>query len=115
MAITPEVEAIRELAVALSFKRPTRAGKKVIDGRSKTPLAASVDFVGAVQPVDPRKLRHLPEGQDARDIRVIFTETELRVGDEVIDQSELFIVQEAEFWREGEFFEVTMLRRSGSL
>ena len=113
--ITPEQEAIRELAVPMSFVRPRPDLKRVVDGRSQAPKDPSVPFEGAEQPFDPRKLRHLPEGKDARDFKVVWTETEIIIDDEVTLDAELYIVQTAEFWREGNFHEIVMLRESGTI
>lgn len=113
--ITPEQEAIRELAVPMTFRRPRPDLKRVIDGRTVRKLDDPVAFEGAEQPFDPRKLRHLPEGKDARDVKVVWTETKIIVDDQVTLDSELYVVQTAEFWREGDFHEVTMLRQRGTI
>ena len=115
MGLTPEQEAIRDLEVDLTFVRKRTDQQVVVDGIATSPKDSAVAFKGAIQPLTPRDLRHLPEGQDARDIRNIWTSTELFVNDEIDDGGEIFVVQSVVFWREGQFFKVTALRRAGGL
>ena len=117
---TAQLDAIARRSEPLTFKRPTQGAKRVIGGKMQTPLGAVTPFDGEVQPSSPK---HLPQGTQTRDVVVIFTGTEIVVDDEIkstlansiIEPDEVYVVQTAENWRAGEFFEATALRRKGNI
>ncbi len=88
-----------------------------------TPIAANVPVSANVQPSSPRDLKHMPPGTRARDVVVIFSPVELRVADEIeslvgsttMAVGDVYVVQTEGNWHEGEFWEVTALRRKGNL
>ena len=118
MGLTPEQEAIRELEVDLTLTRKNVAGTRIVDGIPFEKANTPVPFRGAIQPITGKLIRHLPEGQDARDTRMIWTidlNIGLKIDDEITDGIETVIVQDPQFWREGGFFMATALRRKGSI
>ena len=115
MGLTPEQEAIRELEVDLTLTRKDVAGTHIADGIPVENPVAPVAIRGAIQPATSKDIRHLPEGQDARDTRFVWSSTELKIDDEITDGTEIVIVQSVEFWREGAFFKAMALRRKGSI
>ena len=113
-------KVIRKRHIDLTVVRP--GAESVTDGIPSQPPLAPVVIKGHIQPLTKEQLRHLPEGQDSRNTRVIWTiddfnAIELNENDEVTDpdDGQILVVQDIEHWREGGFREAIVLRRSGDL
>ena len=120
MAESPIQAVIRKREITLSLMRP--GAESITDGIPTRPDTAAIDILGHIQPLSKEQLRHLPEGQDSRNTRVIWTiddknALEMNENDEITDpdDGQTLIVQEVEHWREGGFREAICLRREGSL
>lgn len=63
---------------------------------------------GVIQPMSPKELRNVPEGQNTLEWRNVWSETELRNRDLITDpEGNQFTLQSVEFWREGIFYKAT--------
>ena len=69
---------------------------------------AASTIKATIQPMTPKEMRNLPNGQDVIEANHIWSETELRERDLVTNpEGTQFTVQGVEFWREGPFYHAT--------
>ena len=116
MGLTAQQRVIRRRQIDLQRVRP--GAESITDGFVTRAAGTPETIKGHIQPLTPEELRHLPEGQDSRNTRKIWTYlTDLQENDEITDplDGQTLIVQKVEFWREGGFYEAVALRREGTL
>ena len=120
MAETAQQTVIRKRHIDLSVLRP--GVETLTKGLASRAAGTPVIIKGHIQPLGPEEMRHLPEGEDSRNWRVIWTidalnPLELNENDEVTDpdDGQVLIVQKVEHWREGGFRKAQVFRRAGTL
>lgn len=109
-------------AVIASFKTGdytvTRPGASVFtEGRLEASDTTTLEISACVQPAEGRDLQKLPEGERAREAKLIFTETALRVrgsghgADLVSIDGDTYEVFKAERWAElGNYYRALALK-----
>lgn len=107
MASVAILSVIRAHAIDVTLVRRT-AGT---NARGYTTNSDSSSVIQAViQPMTPKEMRNLPEGQDVLEANHIWSEIELRERDLVTNPEGIrFTIQGVEFWREGPFYHATAL------
>ena len=120
MALTSQQQVIRKYQITLSLLRPGAETRS--DGIPTRAAGTPQDFIAHIQPLTPQEIRHLPEGEDARNWRNVWVidglnAVEPQINDEITDpdDGQTLIVQKVEHWREGGFRKAQCLRRAGTL
>lgn len=100
---------------------PTGTGSDITDGtvhwKFSGPAATTFEITASVQPMSGRELDRLPEGLRQREVRVVFTATELKgtadtqEADEITIDGEQWQVQTPESWLTlGNYFRAVVAR-----
>ena len=90
------LDVIRSRAKALTINRPGAA--TVADGYMGDAAATAIPVQAVVQPMQPRELRNMPEGQSALSWLVLWSESELRVRDQFDRGGQTYTIQRIEDW-----------------
>lgn len=97
-------DVIRRRTQQVTLSRPSAA---VITDGYAAPGTPTVSTIAAhVQPLQPQEVRDLPPGQNATDWRNVWSETELKINDQVTVDGLVLTVKRDEFWKEGTFYRV---------
>lgn len=96
------LDVIRRHQVTLTLERP--GAVSIVDGFAVEGAPTQSQIQAAIQPMSPEELRNVPEGQNTLDWRNVWSQSELRVRDQVIQSGRNFTIQRVEHWPEGGFY-----------
>lgn len=99
----PVSDVILRRAIALTLERPNEAA--IVDGYVTPGLGAISAVVGHMQPLSPKEMRLVPEGQTHLEWWHVWSLSELKVDDIISDAGlQAVTVMRVEFWKEGAFY-----------
>lgn len=99
------LDTIREFSEPLTVNRPDY--KNTVDGYVSQTSLAVAGITGHMQPLSPRELRYVPEGDNTLEWWNVWTLAEIKLGDTITDSSGLVptvTISKIELWKEGPFW-----------
>lgn len=102
------IDVIKRHGRKLAVQTPK--AKTITDGYAIDNGSTQRYVIGTIQPLSPKELRNMPEGQNAADWRNVWSVSELLLRDRVQIDSQWYTVQRVEFWDEGKFWKAQVTR-----
>lgn len=99
----PVSDVIARRAIALTLLRPVE--QAIVDGYVTPSTESIAAITGHMQPLSPREMRLVPEGQNQLEWWHVWSMDEIKVDDIVTDAGQPAVtVMRVEYWKEGAFY-----------
>lgn len=97
------LKAVEALAVPLTVSRPSGTTRQ--NGYGAKTLSSVAGVSGHMQPLSPREMRNVPEGQNELEWWHVWALQEIRPDDRITDgHAPTVVLQRVEAWKEGPFW-----------
>lgn len=97
-------DAITSLKTGATYQVTRKAASTYVDGKAVAGASTTFEIVASIQPVSGREILQFAESERTREMRAVYTETELftrsstNEPDKVSINGETFEVMRVEFW-----------------
>lgn len=110
MLLADVQEVVKDFAVAVSLYRP--GAVQTNEGYENRAAGTTVTIQSVIQPIDPKTLARLPEGERATDWRQLWSLTQLKLNDEVT-YGDIWVIEKINDWTEaGNFWNALAKRKA---
>lgn len=98
----PAVNVIKRKAKPYVITRP--GAEALVDGISTPAAGSNIDIEAVIQQMTAKELRNLPPGQNSGEWITIWSETLMKLRDQVTYGSILYTIQRVAYWEDGPFY-----------